>query len=245
MLRGGNMRFRPAIFFWFVFTQSFFKLHKNGDNRKLKAFSFRLWKNDFCRLYNKRARALQIWITFFLYTLYTKLKPWSKEAQVIANFNMSWLVKLVIKRSASSREDLKIVMPFARVRVILQCWNIKLVKTRDYWTGDYVFHGNWSRKICLSLYFLSKRTVIVRKSTQANASHCKLLVKRGTSRHKLKLAMTCVFVWSGLYMWCFQKFKIVNRRPATMEGSVRAICRNPPYHYSPWEETGVPGGCME
>ena len=35
---------------------------------------------------------------------------------------------------------------------------------------------------------------IVRKSTQANASHRKLVVKRGTSRHKLKLAMTCVLV---------------------------------------------------
>ena len=30
------------------------------------------------------------------------------------------------------------------------------------------------------------------------ASHRKLLVKRGTSRHKLKLAMTFVLVWSGL-----------------------------------------------
>ena len=65
MLRGGNMRFRPAIFFWFVFAQSFLKFHKNGDIRKLKACSLRLWKNDFCRLYNKRARALQSWITFF------------------------------------------------------------------------------------------------------------------------------------------------------------------------------------
>ena len=70
MLRGGNMRFRTAIFFWFVFTQSFFKFHKNGDIRRLKACSFRLWKNDFCRLYNKRAKALQIWITFFLIRSY-------------------------------------------------------------------------------------------------------------------------------------------------------------------------------
>ena len=46
MLRGGNMRFRPAIFIWFVFAQSFFKFHKNDDNRKLKAWSFRLRKND-------------------------------------------------------------------------------------------------------------------------------------------------------------------------------------------------------
>ena len=64
------MRFRPAIFFRFVFAQSFLKFYKNGDIRKLKACSFRLCKNDFCRLYNKRARALQSWITFFLYTLY-------------------------------------------------------------------------------------------------------------------------------------------------------------------------------
>ena len=54
------MRFRPAIFIWFVFAQSFFKCHKNGNTRKLKAWSFRLWKSDSCRLYNERARALCI-----------------------------------------------------------------------------------------------------------------------------------------------------------------------------------------
>ena len=73
MLRGGNVRFRPAIFIWFVFAQSFFKFHKNDDNRKLKAWSFRLRKNDFCRLCNERARALQSSITFFLYTLYINI----------------------------------------------------------------------------------------------------------------------------------------------------------------------------
>ena len=66
MLRGGNMWFRPAIFIWLVFAQLFFKFHKNGDIRKLKAWSFRLWKNDFCKLYNERARALQSSITIFL-----------------------------------------------------------------------------------------------------------------------------------------------------------------------------------
>ena len=65
MLRGENMRFQLAIFISFVFAQSFFKFHKNDDNRKLKAWSFRLRKNDFCRLYNDRARALQSSITFF------------------------------------------------------------------------------------------------------------------------------------------------------------------------------------
>ena len=66
MLRDGNMRLRLAIFISFVVAQSFFKFHKNGDNRKLKAWSFRLRKNDFCRLYNKRARAHQRSITFVL-----------------------------------------------------------------------------------------------------------------------------------------------------------------------------------
>ena len=60
------MRFRPAIFIFFAFAQSFFKFHKNDDNRKLKAWSFRLRKNDFCKLYNERAKALQSSITFFL-----------------------------------------------------------------------------------------------------------------------------------------------------------------------------------
>ena len=68
MLRAENMRFRPAIFIWFVFAQSFFKFHKNDDNQKLKAWSIHLRKNDFCRLYNKRARALQSSITFFFDT---------------------------------------------------------------------------------------------------------------------------------------------------------------------------------
>ena len=66
MLRGGNMWFRPAILIWLVFAQSFFKFHKNGDIRKLKAWSFWLWKNDFCTLYNERARPLQSSITIFL-----------------------------------------------------------------------------------------------------------------------------------------------------------------------------------
>ena len=70
MLRGGNTGFRPAIFIWFLFAQSFFKFHKNGDIRKLQAWSFRLWKNDFCRLYNERAKALQSSITFS-YTLHS------------------------------------------------------------------------------------------------------------------------------------------------------------------------------
>ena len=74
MLRGENMRFRPALFIWFVFAQSFFKFHKNDGNRKLKAWSFRLRKNDFCRLYNERARALQSSITFFLiHPVYQKI----------------------------------------------------------------------------------------------------------------------------------------------------------------------------
>ena len=60
------MRLRLAIFISFVFAQSLFKFLKNDDNRKLKAWSFRLRKNDFCRLYNERARALQSSITFFL-----------------------------------------------------------------------------------------------------------------------------------------------------------------------------------
>ena len=68
MLIGENMRFRPAIFIWFVFAQSFFKFHKSRDIRKLQARSFRLWKNNFCTLYNERAKALQSSITFS-YTL--------------------------------------------------------------------------------------------------------------------------------------------------------------------------------
>ena len=112
----------------------------------------------------------------------------ANEAEVIATFNMSWLVKLVIKRSASSREDLKIAMPFARVRVVLQCSNIKLVKTRDYWTGDYVFHGNWSRKICLSLYFFVQT---YSNRSKVNASQRESSQVVGQTRHTSTQVKTC------------------------------------------------------
>ena len=39
-----------------------------------------------------------------------------------------------------------------------------------------------------------KQAQISRKLAQATASHRKLAVKRGTSKHKQKLAMTCVLV---------------------------------------------------
>ena len=113
-------------------------------------------------------------------------------------------MKLVIKRSASSRKDLRIAMPFARVRVILQCWDIKLDKTRDFWTRDYVFHWNWSRKICLSLHFLSKRIPSVDKfkktsdengtssnHSQVNASQRKSSQVVGQTRHKFTQVKTC------------------------------------------------------
>ena len=85
MLRGENMRFRPAIFIWFVFAQSFFKFHKNDDNRKLKAWSFRLRKNDFCRFYNERPRALQSSITFFF------IHPVVVQKTLIQQFFNEWL----------------------------------------------------------------------------------------------------------------------------------------------------------
>ena len=129
---------------------------------------------------------------------------WSNEAQVIASFNLSWLVKQVIKRSASSRKDLKIAMPVARVRVIQKCWNIKLDKTRDYWTREHVFHGTWSWKICLSWHLLSKRIASVRKSkktcdeiwtssnhSQINASQRKSSQVGGQTRHKSTQVKTC------------------------------------------------------
>ena len=131
-------------------------------------------------------------------------KPWSNEAQVIASFNLPWVVKQVIKQSASSRKDLRIAMPFARRRVILQCWNIRLDKTTDYWTREHVFHGNWSWKICLSWHLLSKHIASVRKfkktcdkiwtssnRSQVNASHRKSSQVSGQARHKSTQVKTC------------------------------------------------------
>ena len=93
MLRGENMQFRPAIFIWFVLAQSFFKFRKHSDIQKLKAWSFRLWNNDFCRLYNELARALQSAITFF-YTPCTNV--FSKEQ--IINTDHYCLGKPITKR---------------------------------------------------------------------------------------------------------------------------------------------------
>ena len=132
------------------------------------------------------------------------VKPWSNEAQVIASFNLSWLVKRVTKRPASSRKDLRIAMPSAGARLILQCWNIKLDKTRDYWTREHVFHGNWSWKICLSWHLLSKRIASVRKfkktcdeiwtssnRLQVNASQRKSSQVGGQTRPKSTQVKTC------------------------------------------------------
>ena len=52
------------LLYSFVFAQSFFKFHKSRNIRKLQAWSFPLWKNDFCTLYNESAKALQSSITF-------------------------------------------------------------------------------------------------------------------------------------------------------------------------------------
>ena len=42
----------------------FFKFHKNSDIRKLKAWSFRLLKNDFCRLYRVyKKKVIELWST--------------------------------------------------------------------------------------------------------------------------------------------------------------------------------------
>jgi hypothetical protein len=86
---------------------------------------------------------------------------------------------------------------------------------REQGTRDYGFHGNWAKKLawtCTSwsnvsqvLASLKKLAMkfepaqIIRKSSQVNASQRKLVVKRDASKCNLKLAMTCVLVWSGLY----------------------------------------------
>ena len=98
-LRGENMQFRPVILIWFVFAQSFFKFHKNGDIQKLKAWSFGLWKNDFCRLYNEHARALQIWINFFLYTMYNKIAIFTniyRRSRIGKNLNQVNIISSIL-----------------------------------------------------------------------------------------------------------------------------------------------------
>ena len=60
------MRFQPAIFIWFVFAQFFIKFNKSCSIQKLQDWSFKLWKNYFCRSNIERARRSQSSITFSL-----------------------------------------------------------------------------------------------------------------------------------------------------------------------------------
>ena len=63
----GNMRFRPAIFIWFLFAQFFFKLYQNGGIQKLNACCFQLLKNYFHTINIECARPLQSSITCFIH----------------------------------------------------------------------------------------------------------------------------------------------------------------------------------
>ena len=117
-----------------------------------------------------------------------------------ASHRKFWLVMACEANDQTIRKFLRrFAMPFARVRVILQCYNIKIYKTRDYWTRDYVFHGNWSPKIILfklAFFVQSYRKClkslkklgmtfepaqIVRKSSQVV----------GQTRHKSTQVKTC------------------------------------------------------
>ena len=60
---GAKMRFRLAIFIAFVFDYFFFQFYNNGDNQKLKAWSFQLCKDYFCMLNIERPIAHQSSIT--------------------------------------------------------------------------------------------------------------------------------------------------------------------------------------
>ena len=71
---GQRWKYAISTGHFFIRICSIFIFHKNGDNRKLKAWSFRLWNNDFCRLYNERNRALQSPISlFFIQPVYMGL----------------------------------------------------------------------------------------------------------------------------------------------------------------------------
>ena len=65
MLKGRNTKFRPASFVWLTFVQTFFKFYKNDRIQKLKAWSYRLWKNYFFTLQIEGAKAFQGFITIF------------------------------------------------------------------------------------------------------------------------------------------------------------------------------------
>ena len=62
---------------------------------------------------------------------------------------------LVMACEASDQTIRKFSRGFENCDAFRSCgdssWNIKLDKTSDYWTRDFVFHENWSRKVCLSL----------------------------------------------------------------------------------------------
>ena len=97
------------------------------------------------------------------------------------------------------------------------------------------FYGDWQEKAgktCIDLCFVFKRLASSRKlkkNLRCNlnmlklvASHRKLAFKRGTSKHKQKLAMTCVLIWSGL-----NKAKTADEYDDMfMSGYISIVCLN-------------------
>ena len=121
MLRGENMRFRPAIFIWFVFAQSFFKFHKNDDNQKLKAWSIHLRKNISVDCIIIALEHCKVRLPFFLYALYIH----------IAHKNRTGLI--------SSMEKLKYLAWFSS---LYQQWKLYTVTT-IYTNVTDIVHAAW------------------------------------------------------------------------------------------------------
>ena len=143
MLRGGNTRSRPAIFIWFVFAQSFFKFHKNGYIRKLQAWSFRLWKNDFCTLYNERPKAFQSSITFSYTPCIAKIYLFS----FVETPRKFIIAELSVRKLASS--SVLIINLFMYLFIFLR--NNKFTwcfhKAKQLYNIAFIYYERWLAKI--------------------------------------------------------------------------------------------------
>ena len=86
------MLFWTADYFHLIPIYSSFlrRLQKFKENLKLKAWSFWLWKDDFCWLHNERDRAFQNSLIFFMYSvclLYTFRRTYYIRDQ---NSSLQW-----------------------------------------------------------------------------------------------------------------------------------------------------------
>ena len=106
-----------------VFAQFFFQIQKNGDIQTLKGCSFWLWKNDFCRINNKRVRTIQSKITFSytpcILSLYWNCHKCHRRVVSCQFYRLVTTCQQVSRNLSISSSCDKSV----KIRLVATCWN--------------------------------------------------------------------------------------------------------------------------